>query len=542
MEDRARYNLYVRRLNEMLKTDESYASFLRKLKAAKPMVKLNKKFRNKVFDLDWLEKIEDCIPNLDNIVRNPRKFIVIEEDIVDISLARAISTESVKHLAQHTNMIASVDKEGNVTPNKILNTTKEESYEIYENRFIYTLLRNVANFVTRRMEAIKAAYVNDNVLELNVDASVFTGKTRVFYKLDLMGSLPSDEVRQLKEDDLQIVERIAKLQRILSDFLSSPFAKQMVSSAPVRPPITRTNVILKNPDFKKALVLWQFIESYTKMGFNVENKLDPVKIDEDLSVGLTDMMCMGSMMMEGLIEGKISDDAFFNESAVEEENLKTEEAQEEKEDDAQERKEDREEKDSSSDQENSDESTDTEGETAPELPPQEDTPKEIVEATDQQTLLPDDEEEEEIDQEEYEQRNLFQRTSEETTLTKAEIGRINKAIDRVLLAYRIANAEASGEEARKLADEKRMSKEDLLKKLERDRDTMRRAMEKRAEIARRERASALREMENQRKRLEDLEAELKRREAEIEQISLDARTAELQAQREIEKLDRENRS
>lgn len=542
MEDRARYNLYVRRLNEMLKTDESYASFLRKLKAAKPMVKLNKKFRNKVFDLDWLEKIEDCIPNLDNIVRNPRKFIVIEEDIVDISLARAISTESVKHLAQHTNMIASVDKEGNVTPNKILNTTKEESYEIYENRFIYTLLRNVANFVTRRMEAIKAAYVNDNVLELNVDASVFTGKTRVFYKLDLMGSLPSDEVRQLKEDDLQIVERIAKLQRILSDFLSSPFAKQMVSSAPVRPPITRTNVILKNPDFKKALVLWQFIESYTKMGFNVENKLDPVKIDEDLSVGLTDMMCMGSMMMEGLIEGKISDDAFFNESAVEEENLKTEEAQEEKEDDAQERKEDREEKDSSSDQENADESTDTEGETAPELPPQEDTPKEIVEATDQQTLLPDDEEEEEIDQEEYEQRNLFQRTSEETTLTKAEIGRINKAIDRVLLAYRIANAEASGEEARKLADEKRMSKEDLLKKLERDRDTMRRAMEKRAEIARRERASALREMENQRKRLEDLEAELKRREAEIEQISLDARTAELQAQREIEKLDRENRS
>lgn len=538
MEDRARYNLYVRRLNEMLKTDESYASFLRKLKAAKPMVKLNKKFRNKVFDLDWLEKIEDCIPNLDNIVRNPRKFIVIEEDIVDISLARAISTESVKHLAQHTNMIASVDKEGNVTPNKILNTTKEESYEIYENRFIYTLLRNVANFVTRRMEAIKAAYVNDNVLELNVDASVFTGKTRVFYKLDLMGSLPSDEVRQLKEDDLQIVERIAKLQRILSDFLSSPFAKQMVSSAPVRPPITRTNVILKNPDFKKALVLWQFIESYTKMGFNVENKLDPVKIDEDLSVGLTDMMCMGSMMMEGLIEGKISDDAFFNESAVEEENLKTEEAQEEKED-AQEHKE---EKDTSSDQENADESTDTEGETAPELPPQEDTPKEIVEATDQQTLLPDDEDEEEIDQEEFEQRNLFQRTSEETTLTKAEIGRINKAIDRVLLAYRIANAEASGEEARKLADEKRMSKEDLLKKLERDRDTMRRAMEKRAEIARRERASALREMENQRKRLEDLEAELKRREAEIEQISLDARTAERQAQREIAKLDRENRS
>lgn len=512
----------------MLKSDESYGAFLRKLKAAKPVVKLNKKFRNKVFDLDWVEKIEDCIPNLDNIVRNPRKFIVIEEDIVDISLARAISTESVKHLAQHTNMIASVDKDGNVTPNKILNTTKEESFEIYENRFIYTLLRNVSNFVTRRMDAIKAAYVNDNVLELDVDTSIFTGRTRVFYKLELIGSLPVEEVRAMNNEDLSIVERIAKLQRIISDFLSSPFAKQMVNSAPVRPPIQRTNVILKNPDFKKALVLWQFVESYTKMGFNVENKLDPVKIDDDLAVGITDMICMGSMLMEGMIEGKVSDDSYYNEEAVEEENVKTEEEPSVQ----------------SSEEEKTDEAPTEEGapqeeigeEKPPELPPDEDTPKEIEEAHDEETLLPE-EDEDEIDEEEYEQRNLFQRTSEETTLTKAEIARINKAIDRVLLAYRVANTEASSDEARKLAAQNKLTKEELLAKLERDRDVMRRAMQKKAEIAERERASALREMDKQRKRLEELEQELKRREEEMKQIELESKQAEREAQQKIEELD-----
>ncbi len=260
-EDRVKYNQYVDAINKMLKSENFYSDFQKKLKVARPQIKLNRKKRAKTFDMEWVEMIEDSIVSLDNIVRNPRKFIVQEEDIVDISLARAISTESVKHLAQHTNFISSVDEDGMVTPNKILNVTKEESFEVYENRFIYTLLRNLNNFITRRLDAIKAAYINDNVLELDVDTSIFTGKTRVFYKLELIGALPIDEVKAMDNDDLMVVERIAQTQRIVMDFLSSAFAKQMINSAPVRPPITRTNVILKNPDFKKALVLWQFIES-----------------------------------------------------------------------------------------------------------------------------------------------------------------------------------------------------------------------------------------------------------------------------------------
>ena len=325
-EDRAKYNQYVENINKMLKSEQFYADFQKKLRVARPLIKLSKKTRTKTFDLEWVEVIEDSIVSLDNIVRNPRKFIVQEEDIVDISLARAISTESVKHLAQHTNFISSVDEDGMVTPNKILNVTKEESFEVYENRFIYTLLKNLNNFVTRRMDAIKAAYINDNVMELNVDTSIFTGKTRIFYKLDLIGALPIDEVKSMQKEDLSVVERIAKIQRIILDFLSSPFAKQMVGSAPIRPPITRTNVILKNPDFKKALVLWQFVESYTKMGFSVENDVKPYNMDAELMTGVQDMICLGSMLMQGLIEGKTEDTAFFNESNMEEKEKEIEEA------------------------------------------------------------------------------------------------------------------------------------------------------------------------------------------------------------------------
>ena len=328
MDDRRRFEEYVEKVNALMRSEEFYANFRRRLRASRPELKLNKKDRKKHFELDWIEMIESCITNLDNIVRNPRKFIVVEEDIVDISLARAISTESIKHLAQHTNMIAAVDKEGNVTPNRILNTTKEESFEVYENRFIYTLLKNLSNFVSRRLDAIKMSYVNDHILELTAKANFYMGKTRVFYNLELSGSLPSDPEREAEQSrDIEILQRVTKLQRIISDFLSSPFAKQMVNSAPVRPPITRTNVILKNPDFKKALVLWQFIESYTKMGFQVENDVKKIPVDDKVETAVSDMMCFSNMIMEGLIQGEAQDAAFYDEANITEEDVKEKEVE-----------------------------------------------------------------------------------------------------------------------------------------------------------------------------------------------------------------------
>ena len=326
MDDREKFEKYADKVNAMLRSEDFYAAFRRRLRASRPEFKLNRKDRKKHFELDWIEMIESCIVNLDNIVRNPRKFIVVEEDIVDISLARAISTESIKHLAQHTNMIAAVDKEGNVTPNKILNTTKEESFEVYENRFIYTLLKNLSNFVTRRLDAIKMSYVNDHILELTAKGNFFMGKTRVFCNFEIVGSLPTDPEQEAEQSrDVEILQRVTKLQRVISDFLSSPFAKQMINSAPVRPPITRTNVILKNPDFKKALVLWQFIESYTKMGFQVENDIKKMPVDEKVDTLVSDMMCLSNMIMEGLIHGEAQDMAFFDEANMTEEEQKEKE-------------------------------------------------------------------------------------------------------------------------------------------------------------------------------------------------------------------------
>lgn len=502
MDDRQKFDAYVEKINAMLRSDDFYQTFKRRLRASKPQLKLAKKSRTKQFETDWIDMIESCITNLDNIVRNPRKFIVIEEDIVDISLARAISTESVKHLAQHTNMIASVDKEGNVTPNKILNTTKEESFEIYENRFIYTLLKNLSNFIARRMDAIKKAYVNDNILELDVDANFYMGKTRVFYNLELIGSVPSDVEEEIQGADLKIVERVTKLQRIISDFLSSPFAKQMINSAPVRPPITRTNVILKNPDFKKALVLWQFIESYSKMGFSVENVSEKMNVDEGVETAVGDMMFICNSLMEGLVNVKVEDALFFDESNMTEQEVKEEEKEVEKEKEEQE---------------------ETPTPEAVETPSPEDTEEgeEQPERSEEEKKDEEEEDEEELPDEfgVAELRNLFQQT--EGKVDKKQIARINKAIDRVLLSESTLRAKKKSDIAQIQFRQNEIEKEKMLKEMEKEKLALERSLAKKEKIAEKERESLEKQRERDRRRLEKLEEEMRAKQGEEVEIAAD---------------------
>ena len=64
----------------------------------------------KELDYEWIDIIEDTLPYLDNILRNPKRFIINEEEIVKVELARKVTVESVIHLTQHTNFIQKIQQ------------------------------------------------------------------------------------------------------------------------------------------------------------------------------------------------------------------------------------------------------------------------------------------------------------------------------------------------------------------------------------------------------------------------------------------------
>ncbi len=297
------YRQYAAKIVNVLNGEDFYEQFKKRVDKGASEVRLSKKRLIQDISIDWIDTIEEILPNLDTIVRNPRKFIVQEEDIVDVSLARSISTESVKYLAQHTNMISKVDKDGSVTPSKILNITKEESFEIYENRFIYTLLLKLKDFVTMRYDKIKRATATQDVLDLEIESRFNLPSKKVTYRTEYLAQLSFDEVMRLDPDTLTKIERVAKIDRIITDFLSSSFAKSMRNSAPVRPPIMRTNVILKEPNFKKALTLWQFVETYNATaGFSTSDEVEEIPVENADTARIRDMVTLNTMLFESIYD------------------------------------------------------------------------------------------------------------------------------------------------------------------------------------------------------------------------------------------------
>ena len=277
-----------------LRSDEFFAFFMNAIKSGERNVYLFEKYIERTVDLHWVEMIEQTIIPLDTIIRNPRRFIKNEEEILPIEMVKNVTTESIRHLAQHTNMIATV-KGDEVTPQRMLNIHKEESFETYENRFIYTLMQKLQYFLDKRLQALMAKTGSQDMLEMRLDGKFDTGKDQVAYKLEFSYITPHVD---LAEEDLKInadvsqlsaMQRVERIRRILYDFMGSYLIRTLEGCALVRPPLTMTNVLTKNQDFKKAVELWMFIERYEDQGYNVnqvEREAAPSEkfLDEMLSV------------------------------------------------------------------------------------------------------------------------------------------------------------------------------------------------------------------------------------------------------------------
>lgn len=218
----------------------------------------------KSFDYEWLDIIEDVMPYLDNILRNPKRFIINEEEIVKVEQARKVTVESVIHLTQHTNLIQKIEDNGDVKPSKILNINKEESLDTYENRFIFTLLNNLRFFFeTRTTETAGSSYCLDRN-QLKYEANTRVNGEDLKISVDLADVTKSVQSEAGNKGNMSLNDRLKKIKNQLDGFFGTELMVILgkLHVAPVRSPIKKTNVILKNPNFRKAEELWNYIQSY----------------------------------------------------------------------------------------------------------------------------------------------------------------------------------------------------------------------------------------------------------------------------------------
>lgn len=230
-------------------------------KNTKSVIDVKTSIESKRTDTSWIDLVERCIPYIDTIMRNPRRFIVQEEDIVPIEKVKWITEESVKHLAQHTNLIHHVDEDDNVTPSKLLNVYREETTNLYENRFIKSLVDNLYIFVNDKLkESDQTSFIKtNNIVVYNAETKTKNDNVKISVSLESFNK--NNLVDEEKEKELQ--KKIETIKEVVESFKGSSFIKELRGCEPVRSPIRKTNTILKDKNFMKAVELWEYIERNT---------------------------------------------------------------------------------------------------------------------------------------------------------------------------------------------------------------------------------------------------------------------------------------
>ena len=155
-------------------------------------------------------------------------------------------------------------KIGDVKPSKILNIDKEESYDTYENKLIYTLIQNMKIFVSRKKKTLEQFQneIGKNDRQFDYEARSQVGKEQVNINVSLNAKKTSQDAKNDPDSIDNILKRIENLEIKILDLTCNNVYKIIDKKhiTLVRDPIKKTNIILKNVNFQYAMQLWHYLK------------------------------------------------------------------------------------------------------------------------------------------------------------------------------------------------------------------------------------------------------------------------------------------
>ena len=306
------YEKYTGQVGEALEDDRYFQYLFEMVQAGNNTLQQQYRILHKVVDERWLTVVEEGIEAIFNIVDKPRRFIATSEEVVPVALAKKITADSVRHLSQNTQFIAS-DENGEIQPTRILNVTTEESYDLYENRFVYHLIQRLFAFVDKRTDVIFWSTGDETCNVMSMESKVDDAYEEISYKVEMTIKNRQSLVEN-DTDNMDLFKRIDRVRRLSRILRTSSFCDIMNGCAKVRSPIQRTNLMMKDPDYRTCYKLWQFIESYDEVGYTIEEQDSALQFDEEYLLQMYINMITNYTVFKSLLE---SDPRHMTELATE---------------------------------------------------------------------------------------------------------------------------------------------------------------------------------------------------------------------------------
>lgn len=294
------YAKYADGVEQSLEDSKYFQYLFEMVQAGDNTLHQTRRVLHKVVDEEWLKVVEEGIDSIFNIVDKPRRFITTSEEVVPVALAKKITADSVRHLSQNTQFITANAK-GEIRPTHILNVTTEETYDLYENRFIYHLIQRLFAFVDKRTDVIFWSTGDETCNVLNMESKVDDAYEEISYKVE-MTIRNRQSVVENDTDHMDLFKRIDRVRRLSRVLRTSSFCEIMSGCSTVRSPIQRTNLMMKDPDYRTCYKLWQFMESYDEVGYHIEPQDSALQFDEEYLLQMYTNLITNYTVFKSLLE------------------------------------------------------------------------------------------------------------------------------------------------------------------------------------------------------------------------------------------------
>lgn len=294
------YTKYTNKVERTLENDRYFQYLFEIVQAGNNTIHQNNRVLHKVVDERWLTVVEEGLTSIFNIVDKPRRFIATTEEVVPVALARKITADSVRHLSQNTQFITTNAK-GDIQPTKVLNVTTEESFDLYENRFVYHLIQRLFAFVDKRTDVIFWSTGDETCNTMCMESKIDDAYEEISYKVE-MTVKNRQSFAENDNDNMDLFKRIDRVRRMSRTLRASSFCDIMNGCAKVKSPIQRTNLMMKDPDYRNCYKLWQFIESYDEVGYSIEEQDTALEFDEEYQTQMYINLITNYTIFKSLIE------------------------------------------------------------------------------------------------------------------------------------------------------------------------------------------------------------------------------------------------
>ncbi len=220
-------------------------------------------------DSDWIDAISEGLVSVEKALAQERQFIRADGNIVPIEKVKRVSRDSVEHLSRHSNLITKETPGEDLVPEQLYTVERLNDYAVYENRFLYMLLTYLYDFIGDRYTRI-LDLTNTYHGKATFHKTIDTRKAQITFDLNLDEKLRDDPIMKEINPCKAELERISMLLKTVNHFLNTPLMSEVGKASKLKPPITKTNVLKMDKDFKGTVALYEYISTYDKDGFTAK--------------------------------------------------------------------------------------------------------------------------------------------------------------------------------------------------------------------------------------------------------------------------------